>query len=158
MNRFRSLREQSGMALITVLLLAVLGSALVIAIFYISKNLTSMTGISSRYSEELEDAKGISNYLAATILSATRDLQCGTNGTQICMPNQTIDCNASSRASVYIPSNVYDSTRHQVKVCYLFSVDDPSAIEPYTMYGFWIRVSNLTTNERAEVDFIYKVK
>lgn len=158
MNIIKLFREQKGVALITVLLLSVLGIALIVMLFYISRNLTSMTGISSRYLKELEDAKGISNYLASTILSATRDLECGLNGNLICMPDPNTDCNQTSRSYVLMPTNIYDSTHHDVKVCYLFSVDDPDAIEPYTMYGFYIRVSNSVTDETAEVDFVYKVK
>ena len=150
--------KEKGMALVTVMLLGVLGAAIIITIYYLSKNLSSMSGINTRYLAELEDAKGVANYIASTIMSATRDLQCGANGTLICMPNEAIDCNASSRAYLDIPQNVYDSSRHQVKACYLFSVYDPNAIVPYTMYGFWIQVSSATTGERVEVDFVYKVK
>ena len=147
-----------GMALITVLLLGLLGAGLVVSIYYVSKNLFTMSGMNRRYIEELEDAKSISHYIASTIMSSTRDLACGSNGTNVCIPNEVIDCNSSSRAYVYIDPSVYDSSRHQAKACYLFSVDDTTAVTPYAMHGFWIEVTNANTNERVQVEFVYKVQ
>lgn len=153
-----TLNQQEGMALITVMLLGVLGAAIIISIYYLSKNLIFMSGINSRYLAKLEDAKGVANYIVSTIMSSNRELECGVNGSSICIPNETIDCNSSSRSYLYIPEDIYDSTRHEVKACYLFSVHDPNAVVPYTMYGFWIEVSSSTGDERVEIDFVYKVK
>jgi len=151
-------RQERGMALITVLLLGLFGAALVIGIFYMSKNLVTMSGIGSRYVRELEEAKGIVHFIAGTIMSPTRDLRCGVKGEKICLPNGNAGCNSSSMAYIYIPTNLYDSTEYMAKACYLFSVEDPESVEPYTMHGFWIEVSNPTTGEKVELDFVYKVK
>ena len=152
------LLNDKGMALITVLLLGILGTGLIISVYYLSKNFFTMSGMNARYIEELEDAKGIAHYIATTVMSATRDLNCGVNGTDICVPNEVIDCNSSSNAYIYINPSVYDTTKHQAKACYLFSVDDPIAVNPYTMHGFWIKVTNVNTNEKVEVEFVFKVQ
>ncbi|NPA95044.1 MAG: hypothetical protein GXO58_06420 [Thermodesulfobacteria bacterium] len=150
--------KECGMALITTLLLALLGVSLVVGLFYISKNMGSIFGINSRYFQELEDAKSIANFIAGTIMSASRDLECGINGSQICVPNPVTDCNSSSASFIHLPSDVYDSSHHTVKACYLFNFEDPDAVVPFSLHGFWIKVNNPQTGESVNLDFVYKVQ
>jgi len=151
-------KREEGMALVTVLLLGLFGAAIVVGFFYITKNLVTMSGIGSRYVTELEEANGIANYIAGTVMSSTRDLGCGSDGASICIPQATINCNATSSSHIYIPQDIYDSQKYQVNACYLFSVEDPDAVVPYTMYGFWLRVLNSTTGEKVDIDFVYRVE
>jgi len=153
-----SIKNNRGMAFPTVLLLSLLGASIIIGLFYLSKNVTSIFGIENRYFHQLEDAKSIANYLARTIMSPTRDLSCGANGSKLCIPNSVIDCNSSSTAYLFIPPAIYDSAKHSVKACYLFALEDPNAVEDFTLHGFWIRVSNVSTGEKVDLDFVYKVK
>ncbi len=148
-------RSEKGMALVTALLLGLIGAALLFSLYYMSGNLTRMSGIGSRYATELEAAKGVAEYIMGTLMSPTRDLSC--NGS-ICVANATTSCAPGSSSFIDIPADDLDLTNHQIRACYLFSLDDPDAIEQYSMHGFFISVQNNTSGERAELEIIYKIK
>ncbi len=151
-------KGDSGVALITVMLLGVFGAAIIIVLSYMSHTIISTSNISQNYLQALDIGKNIASFISNTVMSATRGLQCGVTGSNICIPQNNINCPATSNSYIFIPTSLYNSSSYTVTACYLFAVDDADAVEPYTMYGFHITVTNIKSSERADIDFVLKVQ
>ena len=133
-------RGERGIALITTLLLGLVALVVIAALMFMLITGTQISGISKRYSGALEAAKGASEYIIQKILDGT--ISC--NGGNACSSGDPIDL------ETYISS----IPGYTVSATYL------GDINKFGTYVYAIRVEaqGATSEERAIVEFVYRVE
>ena len=133
---------RKGIAFITVLILAAIALAFTGIMLYLVMTGTKITGIETRYTSSLEVAKGVSNYLMQLM---DEDKLCGYY-VDCSVPNSPINLDGYSTFGDY-----------QATAVLLRKVDDPRT--GASVYAIEVQVINRNIpNERAIVDFVYKVE
>ncbi|ADU97107.1 hypothetical protein [Thermovibrio ammonificans] len=133
--------RRKGLALSTVLILSLIALGFTAVMLYMLTTGTKITGSTARYTSSLEVAKGVSSYLMRLM---EEDELC--NYTNCNLPDQPINLGSYSTFGDYVAS-----ARLLRRV-----VDTATGA---TVYAVEVKVYNKKVpNEKAVVDFVYKVQ
>ncbi|SHO45725.1 hypothetical protein [Desulfopila aestuarii] len=142
--------NESGFALLAVLIIGMISMVLVSTLFFVLLMHTQMSGKDKRYLNELETAKGTSEFIMASL----RDASLTCNSGNPCTANDTIDlhgsiCNAMGRTMACTG----------LSATYLSSTLETGVAGNPDVRAVAVRVTStaLNTPERAVVEFVYKV-
>ncbi len=147
--------NNKGFALVTTLLLGLVAMALVSLAFYMTLINTQMSGMEKRYSNELNAAKGVADYVMAELRN--ENLTC--NGGNPCADNTAALPACSVDATIDLDSNVCDALGKttactNITACYL----NKTTVDDTDLISISVTTTNPTSNEKADVDFVYKVE
>ncbi len=138
--------NEKGMALITTLVLGLIALVFIGALLYILTTGTRISGTEKRYSTALEAAKGGAQFVINEILMG--DLKCnGGNPCKTCSSSLSNDC------KIDLP--VSKLGNYEVNA-YLLSKESSGVTAIYS-----VRVKSFNPdvpNEKAEIEFVYKVQ
>ncbi len=142
--------NQKGIALVTTLVLGLIALAFIGALLYFLTSGTKISGVEKRYYTALEAAKGGANLVISNILSG--DLKCNGSSCTPCPTSISNTCkidliqsnfgNYSVEAYLLGKESFVDINGNQIKV-YTVRVVAKNSNKP---------------NEKAEIEFVYKVK
>jgi hypothetical protein len=130
-----------GLALITVLILALVALGFTAVMLYMLTSGTKITGSATRYTSSLEVAKGVSSYLMQLMEDNTFCSYTDCNGTDVPINLGSYGAFGDYEASARLLRRVVDSATGA------------------TVYAVEVEVHNVKMpNEKAIVDFVYKVQ
>lgn len=132
------MRTDRGIALVTTLILGMIALILVGTVLYLLTTGTRISGIEKRYSVALEAAKGVAEYIIAKLISG--NLTCGGGGS-CSVTNSSIDLGSYSSLGGL-----------NITATYL------GEVSRFGVYVYSIRVTASSGNERATIDFVYRVE
>jgi hypothetical protein len=130
------LNNNKGMALIITLILSLISLGLLIALFYMITSTTKISGINLRYATALEAAKGISDYVMDQL--DTLDY------TSVPASNNNMNLSSFSQINGY---------NMQAKVLNKTDLGGGTYL-----YSIRVEASRTGSNEKATIEFIYKVE
>lgn len=137
--------NEKGYALLTVFLISLISMVLISIMFYALTNHTRMSGQNKSYLTELEAAKGVSEYIMASLRNDS--LTCNSNGN--CNANDSIDilggvCTALGKANC-----------NGISATYLSRINETSS--GATIIAVQVTSSQANGSAKAIVEFVYKV-
>lgn len=146
--------NDKGVALVTTLVLSIIAMALVSIVYLVVTAGIKMSGVEKRYITELDAAKGVAEYVMATLL--TENLTCN-GSTNPCVSDATCT-NPSS--NIYIHPNVCTALNKpncaNISACYL----NATPVDPLypSKKVVSVRVlSNNPSNEQTLIEFVYNL-
>jgi len=138
--------NEKGMALMTTLMLGLISIGMIGGVYFAMTNSARTKGVSERYTQELEIARGIADYIRAGIfqekVNEDGGIKCRTTGSDA---NATCDINTRI---IRIPFDaaIGKTNLTDVNATFLSFSDD--------IYSIRVISRNTTTNEHAEIDFV----
>ena len=169
------LKNQQGIALITVLLFSMVAFGVVTGAYYMVTSHSKISGMNKRYMSEIEVARGIAEYVVGELKNGTATCNTGSpccsatsckdglSSSGICQPGKTIDihgavCTALGRTSA---GNSCDN----VTAC-MMSKNDYTEINPnkfgadksvkVSVYSINVQ-SKKPSGEKANIDFVVRM-
>lgn len=147
--------NDKGFALVTTLLLGLVAMTLVSIAFYMALMNTQMSGMEKRYSMELNASKGAADYVMAELRAD--NLTC--NGGNPCADNTAAAPACSPEATIDLDSNVCNALGKTVAcanitACHL----NKTTVDETDIISISVSATNPVSNEKANVDFVYKVE
>lgn len=133
----RTKYNESGIALISTLVLGLIAMGFISALFYMLTTGSTLSGSQKKYEGALEVSKGVTDYIIVKIL----DDQLTCNGGGTCNKNSTVDI---------VGFNVPGYTMNATLVDKIGTVN-------YSIYAFQIDVNSTVGGEKASIEFVYRV-
>jgi len=169
------LRNEQGVALITVLLFSMVAFGVVTGAYFMVTSHSKLSGMEKRYVSELETARGVASYVIGEIKNGS--LTCGANNccpappcqaglnnaTGLCQANKTIDIHGAICAALNRTPTATGCTN--ITACLMSQTDyteiNPGASAPDNA----VQVSVFTVNvqaksnsgEKANIDFVLRM-
>ena len=161
----RILGNESGLALIVTLLLGLIAAGFIGAMMYVLSSGTKISGIEARYTSALQAAKGGASFISQELSSF--DLRCVDSSNNTCWCDaleensngETMKCPSSSNSS-YAETVSVDMGSTKSLGNYDVNADLMSKARNGTTYIFSFDLtaqSTIGTDERSEIEFVYKV-
>ncbi|WP_457643466.1 hypothetical protein [Persephonella sp.] len=142
------MKNERGMALLTTLILGFIALAFIGALLYMLTTGTKMSGTTGKYTTALDAAKGGADLVITKIINS--DVKCGGNTCTPCPDTPTNECKIDLQINKL---GNYDLE------AYLIGVD--TAVyggSNYYLYAVRVIATNPQNQEKAEVEFVYKIE
>lgn len=160
--------RESGLALIVTLLLGLIAAGFIGAMMYALGTGSRISGIEARYTSSLQAAKGGASYITSRLGSSFNALECKDAAGKSCDcdyldvkdDGEKLKCPTSTNSSFADSVTVYMDTTENLGD-YKVSAELVSAAltDVPSVYSFELTANSTTgTEERSEIEFVYKIK
>ncbi|MDQ7031265.1 MAG: hypothetical protein Q9M37_00895 [Desulfonauticus sp.] len=130
--------NNSGFALISTLILGLIAMGFVAALFLMLNSTAYFSTNQKIYTSALEVSKGVKNYIITKLLN--NDLRCKDH--DICSNNDPVDIN-------------WDVPGYEIEATLISKYKNIK--EDYTIYLFNVKISKNNSEDKVDVDFIYRL-
>lgn len=141
----KSLRNELGFALLSVFLIGLICLTLISIVFYTMNTHTHMSGQNKRYLAELESAKGVSEFIMASLRND--NLTCEDDN-PICSAGDSIDLHGG------VCTALGKTNCANISAKYLSKITDSAGAE---IIAVEVISSRAAGSEKAVIEFVYKV-
>ena len=153
--------NEKGIALVTTLVLGLVALVFISAFLYVLLNSTKTSGLLKTYTNALEVAKGTASHLM--LLSLNGALKCSDSSSgspcQDCLDNG--NCNLCQQDYENCPLDVSDLQKNisnfEIKAYLLTKEDISTPSQDRYIYTFKVKTKKVNSNDKAEIDFVYKI-
>ncbi|WP_293447495.1 hypothetical protein [Persephonella sp.] len=142
------MKNEKGIALLTTLILGLVAVVFISVLLYILSTGTRMSGMIGRYTTSLEAAKGGADLVITKIIND--DIKCGGNACTPCPDTPNTNCKIDLQVSNLGGYNLS---------AYLIGEDSTIyAGTAYRIYAIKVIATKPNSDEKAEIEFVYKIE
>ena len=159
--------RESGLALIVTLLLGLIAAGFIGAMMYALGTGSRVSGIDARYTSSLQAAKGGASYITQNVGAPSNPLKCEDDGGNTCdcdylevkANGEELKCPISSNSHFAQSVDVeMGSTAHLGDYDVEANLSSMVKKPPVYIFTFNLMATTDDTEERSEIEFVYKIE